>query len=40
MKTTTKESNEPDYDEDEKSDKAGEENQGHGTNEITINQVF
>ena len=37
-----KESKEPDYDDDddEKSDKEGEENQGHGTNEITINQVF
>jgi hypothetical protein len=35
-----KESNEPDYNEDEKSDKEGEENQEHDTGEITINQVF
>ena len=36
-----KESKEPDYDyDDEKSDKEGEENQEHDTEEITINQVF
>ena len=38
---TNKESNEPDYNDDnEKSDKAGEDNQEHDMGEITINQVF
>jgi hypothetical protein len=35
-----KESKEPDYNEDERSDKEGEEKQEHDTEEITINQVF
>jgi hypothetical protein len=36
-----KESNEPDYNDDEKSNKEGEERQEHDTREITItNQVF
>jgi hypothetical protein len=43
-KEDDKESNEPDYGDDEKSDKQGEENQEHDTDEITMtattNQVF
>jgi hypothetical protein len=35
-----KESNEPDYNDDEKSNKEGEERQEHDTREITINQFF
>jgi hypothetical protein len=36
-----KESNEPDYgDDDEKCDKIGKEKQGQETGEITINKVF
>jgi hypothetical protein len=35
-----KEPNEPDYDDDEKSDKVGEEKQEQHTGEITVNQVF
>ena len=35
-----KESNEPDYDEGEKSDKVGEEKQEKETGQMTINQVF
>ena len=38
---TIKESREPDYDnDDEKSDKGGEEKQEQETGEITTNQVF
>jgi hypothetical protein len=40
-KDNNKESREPDYDDDEKSDKVGEEKQEQDTGEITtVNQVF
>jgi hypothetical protein len=36
----SRESKEPDYNDDENSDKVGEEKQEEETGEITINQVF